>query len=270
MSEESALTHVLTVFRQSERDNVRLALVDGGTERVSDLKELTFGDFSQLQHAQPAASDAEVGVSKHLNILQRRKLLLIPLWCQEQDVHELSAWFNLTLEIFNTWRKDRADEATTGSTQSPQGTSTKTSAAQCFLKGVRRNVADCTKFKEAKQWQRWKRHLQSAATAQGVEQVFDPNYMPATTEDIELFNEKQKFGCQILEQTVQTQEGMTIVREHSKTKDAQSVHAKLTERYEHSQAATLAQDALERELGELRLDTTSEPRPRLVESFLDS
>jgi hypothetical protein len=52
------------------------------------------------------------------------------------------------------------------------------------------------------------RHLQSAATAQGVEQVFDPNYVPATAEDIELFNEKQKFGCQILEQTVQTQEGM--------------------------------------------------------------
>jgi hypothetical protein len=81
--------------------------------------------------------------------------------------------------------------------------------------------------------------------------------VPATAEDMELFNEKQKFGHQVLEQTVQTQEGMTIVQEHSKTKDPQSVHAKLTECYEHSQAATLAQDALERgELSELRLDAT--------------
>jgi hypothetical protein len=80
--------------------------------------------------------------------------------------------------------------------------------------------------------------------------------VPTTTEDIELFNEKQKFGYQNLEQTVQTQEGMPIVREYSKTKDAQYVYAKLIERYEHSQAATLAQDALERELGELRLNTT--------------
>jgi hypothetical protein len=102
MSEESALAHVLTVFRQSERDNVRLALVDGGVERVSDLKKLKFGDFSQLEHTQPAASETEVGASKHLNILQRRKLLLIPLWCQEQDAHELSTWFNLTPEIFDT------------------------------------------------------------------------------------------------------------------------------------------------------------------------
>jgi hypothetical protein len=153
MSEESALAHVLTVFGQSECDNVRLALVDGGAERVSDLKELTFGDFSQLEHAQPAASDTEVGASKHLNILQRRKLLLIPLWHQEQDPHELSTWFGLTPEMFDTWRKDRVDEATTGSTQSRQGTSTKTSAAQYFLKGVRRNVANCTKLKEGKQWQ---------------------------------------------------------------------------------------------------------------------
>jgi hypothetical protein len=111
MTEESALAHVLTVFGQSERNNVRLALVDGGVERVSDLRELTFGDFSQLQHTQIAASETEVGASKHLNILQRRKLLLIPLWHQEQDVHELSTWFNLTPEILDTWRKDRVDEA---------------------------------------------------------------------------------------------------------------------------------------------------------------
>jgi hypothetical protein len=95
-----------------------------------------------------------------------------------------------------------------------------------------------------------------SSAAQGVEQVFDPKYVPATTEDIELFNEKQKFGYQVLKQTVQTQEGMTIVPEYSKTKDAQSMHAKLMERCEHSQATTLAQDALERELGELRLDAT--------------
>ena len=191
MTEESAFTHVLNVFRQSERDNVRLALVDGGMERVSDLRELTCEELSQLQHAQTSADETEVGATKHLNTLQRRKLLSIPPWCQEQDAHEPSTWFNLTPELFDAWRKDRA-EASTGSTQSPPSTSTNASAAQCFLKGVRRNVADCTKFKEAKQWQRWERHLQSAATAQGVEQVFDPNCVPVTTEDIELFNEKLK------------------------------------------------------------------------------
>jgi hypothetical protein len=116
ITEESALTHVLVVFGHSKRNNVRLALVDGGMDRVSDLRELTFGHFSQLQHAQTAATKTEVGVTKDLNMLQRRKSLLINLWCQEQDAHELSTWFNLTPDPFNTWRKDRA-EASTGPTQ---------------------------------------------------------------------------------------------------------------------------------------------------------
>ena len=43
--------------------------------------------------------------------------------------------------------------------------------------------------------------------------------------------------------------------EHTKSKDAQTAHAKLQARHAHSQAATLAQDALQLELSEMRLDT---------------
>jgi hypothetical protein len=49
---------------------------------------------------------------------------------------------------------------------------------------------------------------------------------------------------------------MVIVREHSKTKDAQQVFAKLQDRYAHSQAATLARDVLEQEILEFRIDAT--------------
>ena len=49
---------------------------------------------------------------------------------------------------------------------------------------------------------------------------------------------------------------MVIVRERAKTNDAQTVRAKLQARCAHSQAATLAQDALQLELSEMRLDTT--------------
>ena len=48
---------------------------------------------------------------------------------------------------------------------------------------------------------------------------------------------------------------MTVIaREHAKTKDAQTVRAKLQARHAHSQAATLAQDALQPELSEVHLD----------------
>jgi hypothetical protein len=66
-------------------------------------------------------------------------------------------------------------------------TSKTTSAAQFFLKGVRRNVSDYTKFKEAKQWQQWERHKQSTASAQGVANVFNPLYVPRTDDEKALF-----------------------------------------------------------------------------------
>jgi hypothetical protein len=46
MSEESALTNVLRAFGPTEQENVRLALANGGVQRVSDLRELTFEDYT--------------------------------------------------------------------------------------------------------------------------------------------------------------------------------------------------------------------------------
>jgi hypothetical protein len=104
---------------------------------------------------------------------------------------------------------------------------------------VRRSVPDYTKFKEAKQWQQWHRRIQSTASAQGVENVFNPLYVPMTEDKNAIFKEQQKYGYQVLEQAIQSSEGMVIVREYSQTKDAQAVYAKLQARYAHSQAATL-------------------------------
>ena len=49
---------------------------------------------------------------------------------------------------------------------------------------------------------------------------------------------------------------MVLVWEHSSTKGAQIGYVALQPRYTHSQAATLAQDALKLKLLELCLDTT--------------
>ena len=143
MTEESALTHVLRIFNDTERDNVRHALENGGIQKISDLRELQFEDFGLLEYTQSATATT-AAVTKHLNVLQRRKLTLIPLWYHEQDVHELSTWFELTPELYDTWRAERKEAIE--STLSPLDSSKKTTAAQYFLKGVRRNVSDYTKL----------------------------------------------------------------------------------------------------------------------------
>jgi hypothetical protein len=135
------------------------------------LKENTRLTLEHKENAACAMGTAVPAATCHPNALQRRKMSLIPLcWCQDQDVHELPTWFTLTPET------------------------RKTSAIGCFIKGVRRSVADHSKFTEAKQWQQWDGHLQSAASAQGVDDVFNPSCVPSTDEEQALFVEQQKFG----------------------------------------------------------------------------
>ena len=70
MTKETVLTHhVLFAFGQNEREDVRLALVNGGEEKVSDLKQLTFEYYSQLEYTQNATTTIPAVIT-HLNKLQ--------------------------------------------------------------------------------------------------------------------------------------------------------------------------------------------------------
>jgi hypothetical protein len=68
--------------------------------------------------------------------------------------------------------------------------------------------------------------------------------VPGTNDEKAISKEHQKYGYQVLEQAVQSLEGLVIVWQCPQTKDAQTMDAKCQAQYAHSQAATLAQDTL--------------------------
>jgi hypothetical protein len=123
MTEERALKHARLVLWTTEGERARIALATGGTEKISDLKEVTFEDLETSVHA---IGEAVPAANRHLNMLQRRKMVLMPLWHQDQDVHELQTWFGLTTAMFDAWREERAE--TFGSTQASQGNKTQSSS----------------------------------------------------------------------------------------------------------------------------------------------
>jgi hypothetical protein len=123
MTKETALKHALLVFGTTEGEHARIALATGGTEKISDLKEVTFEDLETLVHT---IGEAMPAANRHLNMLQQRKMLLTPLWHQDQDVHKLQTWFGLTAAMFDAWREERAE--TFGSTQASQGNKTQSSS----------------------------------------------------------------------------------------------------------------------------------------------
>ena len=67
----------------------------------------------------------------------------------------------------------------------------------------------------------------------------DPDYIPATTEDRDLFIEKQKFLYAVLESKVLTDHGKAIIRQHEDDFDAQKVYQKLQEHHLRSTQATI-------------------------------
>jgi hypothetical protein len=93
-----ALKRALLALGTIQGEHTWLALAR--FKKVSDLKEITFEDLG-MPACTMSATTAAPASTHHSNTLQQRKTLLIPLWCQDQDVHELSTWFNLTPETFD-------------------------------------------------------------------------------------------------------------------------------------------------------------------------
>ena len=71
--------------------------------------------------------------------------------------------------------------------------------------------------------------MNSLATsrAQDVHNVLDTNHTPLIQDDVNLFNEKQKFMHSVFSTTLQTDRGNKFVREHEDDFDAQTVYKKL-------------------------------------------
>ena len=55
-----------------------ISLATEGITKVSDFKEFTFEDFGQLMYTTDATTTVRAA-TRYLNLLQRRKLVLIPL-----------------------------------------------------------------------------------------------------------------------------------------------------------------------------------------------
>ncbi len=83
------------------------------------------------------------------------------------------------------------------------------------------------------------RTLKAQARYQGVDDILNPTYKPTTTEDIALFDEKQKYMYSVFERILQTDEGKVIVRSHDDDHDAQDIYAEFLATMTQSTDATM-------------------------------
>ena len=96
-------------------------------------------------------------------------------------------------------------------------------SAQEFRKGIKRDKGHYTVLKDEKEWDDWKRGVESTATTHGCENVLDPVYIPNSVDDVALFDEQQKFMYDVFFTIMKTDRGNHFVRTYNATKDAQRV-----------------------------------------------
>ncbi len=77
------------------------------------------------------------------------------------------------------------------------------------------------------------------ARSQEMDDVLNPTYQPTTTQDTELFLERQKYMYAVFARTLQTDKGKSLVRTYQNSFDAQAIYKYLVIYSKSSTKATL-------------------------------
>ena len=94
-------------------------------------------------------------------------------------------------------------------------------------------------MKRTKEWEQWDTQFRADVTTQGLSNVLDPNYIPATYDDKMLFREQQHYMYAVFIRVLKMDKGKAIVHKYKGTFDAQSIYCELQEYASKSIQASL-------------------------------
>ena len=142
-------------------------------------------------------------------------------------------WLKLTQADFDAYRIDPSNlarvvsQATAPMSTRNNSVIAKYSMVDLFRRGIKRDPSLFPTLKDENFNDSWHRSFETQARAQDVYNVLDAHYKPNTQEEKELFMEQKKYVYAVLESKLLTDVGKSLVREHEKDFDAQSVYIKL-------------------------------------------
>ena len=99
-------------------------------------------------------------------------------------------------------------------------------------------------MKKTKEWEQWDTQFRTDVTTQGLSNVLDPSYIPATYDDKMLFREQQHYMYAVFVRVLKMDKGKAIVRKYKGTFDAQSIYRELQEYASRSTQAVIDANTL--------------------------
>lgn len=109
---------------------------------------------------------------------------------------------------------------------------------------LKRDKTDFTVFHRDSDWDTWNQSLDINVRYHKCTEVTNPDYVPQSPAEVDLFKEKQMFMMSIWDKTLKTKKGLQILRRHRNDHDAQAVYSELLDYYTNSTHAKLASRAL--------------------------
>jgi len=207
-------------------------IIDVLSLQDQDIDEMQYKDNDQLLKVSPSqrslvkvlkAWNYHLMVSNEIKKVDWDDTILVN---QEEFDEFRVSWYDPDNPIRSTPRSSTAAMSpipihTTSS--SSKISSSRHTPAQEFRRGIKRDKTHYDILKDEKQWDTWKRKLESTATAHGCESILDPLFVPTQVDEVALFDEQQKFMYDVFINILRTDRGIHFVRTHSITKDAQSI-----------------------------------------------
>ena len=124
---------------------------------------------------------------------------------------------------------------------------------ELFKRGIKRDPFLFPVMKQDSQFCQWKLHTVSLAKAQDCAEIVDPQYVPPTPEAALLFAQKQIYMYSVFCNTLLTNVGIKLVRDHEPSNDTQAIFMSFVKHYSASVLADLDQAKLMEYISSIRL-----------------
>ena len=243
----------------SSSSGLRLALQVGGYVKIQPVLSITSASIKMLRYK---GRDAN-GDPADLGLLLYEEGLLEALkgFAAFKEAHlgrplTPPDWLAVTEEEFDEYQGSsnmiffNPNRPAAGLSPGTLAAVTQTTVAQvapeviAFKRGIRRDQSLFPIYKDEKDWDDWQRRIRAQATAQSVENVLDPTYVPVLPQDKELFMEQKKYMMAVFNTCVQTDYGKGLIRKYEGTHNAQQLFAELEKRAKSSTSAIITASEL--------------------------
>jgi hypothetical protein len=242
-----------TVMQLQETDPLYISMQQNGVTNIFDLVSINTSEINMFTYKDDAGT---VHPLKRGDIgLFRAFIGFILYRANTGNPINDADWLNVTVGEFNAFRispdfiaSNSGMTTTAPATRMANPTSVPTPRVKDpvmeFKRGIKRDITYFTPLKDEKQWDTWQCTTVAQAHAQDISEVLDPTYTPITVEEMELFDEKQKYMFAAFERNLLTDQGKAFVRDYAQTYDAQAIYKDLCAYALQSTKASLDSSAI--------------------------